>query len=102
MRVILWLGIFYTIYGFAGLLGLQNIPEKYKGKDWTKRYIRAKGISWLMIGIPWIVLYCNLNGKDIEKATVMILIILCGIPSVLYSYFNSRKYNAILRSEKKR
>lgn len=57
MIVLLSLGIFWTLYGVAGFLGFQRISERYKRKSWTKEYIQSCGIRWLMIGIPWIVLY---------------------------------------------
>ena len=41
MNVLLYLGIFWTLYGLAGLLGWQRINNKYKGYDWTKKYIRV-------------------------------------------------------------
>lgn len=56
MPVFLILGIFFTLYGAAGLCGFQRIAERYKYKSWTKSYVRACGIGWLMLGIPWILL----------------------------------------------
>ena len=41
MNVLLYLGIFWTLYGLAGLLGWQRINNKYKGYDWTKKYTFA-------------------------------------------------------------
>ena len=52
MKVIMWIGICWTIYGILELIGIQHIPQKYKGKTWTKDYARSHGLSWLMIGIP--------------------------------------------------
>lgn len=99
MKVIMWIGICWTIYGILGLIGIQHIPQKYKGKTWTKDYARSHGLSWLMIGIPWIVLYCILNGKDVPKLNVEVLLVLCGLPSVVYSIFYSRKYSTKLKEE---
>lgn len=99
MKVIMWTGVCWTIYGIAGLMGIQHIPPKYKGKPWTKDYARSQGLSWLMIGIPWIALYCILNGKEIPKLNAEVLLVLCGLPSVVYSNFYSRKYSAKLKEE---
>lgn len=67
MGVILALGILWTLRGIAGILGFQVINEKYKNHDWTASYIRYRGKSWLMIGIPWLILYLLTYGRDINK-----------------------------------
>jgi hypothetical protein len=56
MATILGLGIVWTVCGILGLFGIQHIPEEYKNKSWTQRYIRSCGIGWLILGIADIVL----------------------------------------------
>lgn len=99
MRIgsILFSGVFCIVYGLAGLLGFQVIPEKYKGKGWTKKYIRFSGTSWLLLGIPWLILYLVLRGKELDALSVIILLVACGLPCLIYTFINERKYKAMLR-----
>ncbi len=97
MRVVLALGIFWTLYGAAGILGFQVIDRKYRNHDWTKSYIRVQGISWLMIGIPWIVLYLLTYGRDIAPLVMCPIVLVCGIPSIILSVANERKYTRLLK-----
>ena len=103
MISVLILGCIWTIYGIAGLMGFQVIPDQFEGHSWTKEYKRKQGISWLMLSIPDIVLsivieyvvnyvkYMNFSPK-----LVFILLILCGIPSFTYSLYIDRQYKAKL------
>ena len=45
MNALLFMSVFWIIYGIAGIVGYQNIPSKYKGHSWTKDYIRCQGIT---------------------------------------------------------
>lgn len=94
MKVILWLSIFWTLYGIAGILGFQVINEKYKNHDWTGSYIRRSGISWLMLGIPWLIIYLLSHGKDISW-----LLLLCAVPSVVYTMVNEQKYRHMQKED---
>ena len=99
MTVLLWLGVFWTLYGIAGILGIQCIPSKYKNKVWTKQYIRLCGIGWLMIGIPWLLLYAVTFHYNITWAITALLIILFSIPSIIFSIRTEKKYKAKLVEE---
>lgn len=99
MGVMLGLGIFYTLYGIAGVLGFQVINEKYKNHDWTASYIRYRGISWLMLGIPWLILYLLAHGRDVNRLVLGLLIVLCAIPSVAYTLVNDRKFARRLKEK---
>ena len=99
MEVILWLGIFWTLYGIVGILGFQAVNAKYKNHDWTKNYIRCRGISWLMIGIPLLILYLLAYNKNINSLVMCLLILLCGIPSIAYTIINDRKYGHLLKEK---
>lgn len=85
MKVVLWLSLFYIGYGIAGLLGFQVIPDRCKGKEWTKHYVRCRGISWLLIGIPWLILYWVDMGQMWPFQIRAVLIVLCAVPSIIYS-----------------
>lgn len=99
IKVILGFGIVCTLYGIAGILGFQVINERYKNHDWTAKYIRYRGISRLMLGIPWLILYLLIYNKDINRLVMCLLILLCGVPSFVYILINEQKYHNILKEE---
>ena len=99
MGVILGLGIFWTIYGVAGIFGFQVIDEKYRNHDWTAGYIRYRGRSWLMLGIPMLILCLLARSREINPLAMCLLILLCGIPAVVYTIINDRKYDRMRREE---
>lgn len=99
MKVILWLGIFWTCYGIVGILGIQCISPKYKNKVWTKQYIRSCGISWLMIGVPWILLYAVTLHYNMTWAITALLIVILSTPSIIFSIYIEKKYKAKLIAE---
>lgn len=99
MKYLLVLTISWIAYGIAGLFGFQRIPKEFRGRKWTKRYIRQRGISWLMIGIPWLILYCVDAVREIPVGLGMVLIVACGLPAIIYSAYIDRKSRALLKAE---
>ncbi len=99
MPVLFWLGTFWTLYGLAGIFGMQRIPSKYKNRVWTSQYIRLCGISWLMIGIPWLLLYAVVCRYRISWAITAPLLVLLSVPSILFSIRTEKKYKAKLAGE---
>lgn len=93
MNVLLYLGIFWTIYGLAGLLGWQRINNKYKGYDWTKKYIRCLGISWLMLGIPCLI-FSRLYEAGYNTRSMFVLMCFCMLPSLIFTIVVEKKFNA--------
>lgn len=102
MKVLLWLGIFWTFYGIAGILGVQCIREEYKNKVWTKQYIRLCGMGWLMIGIPWLLLYAFISHYNITWAITALFIVILSIPSIIFSICIEKKYKAELAKEREK
>ena len=47
MKVVMWLGIAYCVYGLLYLLGIPHVAPKYRNRTWTRRYQRTCGIGWL-------------------------------------------------------
>ena len=84
MNVLLYFGIFWTLYGLAGLLGWQRINNKYKGYDWTKKYIRCLGISWLMLGIPCLI-FSRLYEAGYNTRSMFVLMCFCMLPSLIFT-----------------
>ena len=98
MNVLLILGIFWTVYGIAGLFGWQRISDKYKGYDWTKKYIRCLGISWLMLGIPAIA-FSKLHTPSYNERFIPLL--LCMLPSIIFTAVVEKKFNAKVKDPKR-
>ena len=96
MNVLLYLGIFWTIYGLAGLLGWQRINNKYKGYDWTKKYIRCLGISWLMLGIPCLI-FSRLYEAGYNTRSMFVLMCFCMLPSLIFTIVVEKKFNAKIK-----
>ena len=99
MGTILVIGIIWTLYGLAGLFGIQKIPSKFKDKSWTKHYIRYQGISGLLLGIPWIVLDVITEDKGFGMPVMLFLILACSLPGFVYTVILDRRYTAKLKLE---
>ena len=104
MNVMFIMGIFWTLYGIAGLLGYQNIPAKYKSHRWTKDMIRCQGKTWLMLGVPWILLYLAatffFEDLNIKMGTWFLLAVVVTVPGLIYTVARDRKYKELLKEER--
>ena len=102
MKVLLFMSAFWTLYGIAGLLGYQNIPKKFKGYSWTKEYIHLQGITWLMLGVPLLMLYlivCYFVPEKNLNAELLVLgMLVLAIPSIVFTYKWEKKYEKILKN----
>ncbi len=99
MDVTLFLSIIWVINGIAGLLGYQNIPEKFKGYSWTVQYKQMTGISWLILAIPSIVSNLLIRIFTWSHYINLITIILSGAVSIVYSIYQEKKFSKILVAE---
>ena len=103
MGVILVLSIFWIGYGIAGLIGFQNIPAKYKGHSWTKDYIRKQGVTWLVLGLPWLGFYVArtffLAEANISTGMAIVILLLLAVPALITTIILERKYKAMLSAE---
>ena len=92
---------FWTLYGIAGLLGYQNIPKKFKGYSWTREYIRLQGITWLMLGVPLLMLYfvvkCFIPESDLNAELLVFSMLVLASPSVIFTYKWEKKYEKMLK-----
>ena len=96
MNVILIMGVFWTLYGIAGIFGFQVINERYRDHDWTGDYIRYRGVSWLMLGFPWLAVSLWTCRQGTDWPVTCLLLIACGTPAVVYSLFMEQKYRHML------
>lgn len=103
MNVLLFMSVFWILYGIAGLLGVQNIPAKYKGHSWTKDYIHSQGLNWLILGLPWFGFYLVrtflLAEIDITIGISVIILLLLSIPALIVSIVLEKKYKTMLATE---
>lgn len=98
-ETLLYMGIFYSIYGILGLFGIQIISEEYRGKKWTKSYIRCRGAAWLGMGVPWIVFYLIDRDIHIKTGIGVIILIAISLPSLIFTFVYDAKYRAMLKKE---
>ena len=101
MSLVFILSLVWTAYGIAGILGFQKIPPEYQGHSWSKNYSREQGISFLMLGIPWLIFDGVLSLFSIELHSVLriCIIIVLAIPSIFYTSALDKKYKALLAAE---
>ena len=103
MKVLLWLSVFWIIYGITGILGFQIIPEKYKGHSWTKDYIRNQGVTWLILGLPWFGFYLVrtflLPDTNISTGIAVVILTILSVPALIGSIVLEKKYKALLSAE---
>ena len=99
MTVIFNMSIFYLIYGILGLFGIQIISEEYKGKKWTKSYIRCCGAMRLGLGVPWLAFYLIAHNMNLKTHIAVAILLAISLPSLIFSCFVDRKYKAMLKNE---
>ena len=92
MNVLLMLGAFYTVYGLLGLAGWQRLPAPYRGHRWTGRYTRRLGVSWLMLGLPWLAVWALLRTAPPAWPVVCAVIVGVSLPSLVYTWALDRRY----------
>lgn len=99
MSVLFMMSIFYIGYGILGLFGKMNIPEKFRNQEWTKDYSKEAGISYILIGVPWLILYFAFKQYDPGFAITFFLIILLALPSFFLVIHTERKYNKLIKKD---
>ena len=101
MKVLLFMSVFWTLYGISGLFGYQNIPKKFKGYSWTKEYIRLQGITWLMLGVPLLMFYLFVNHlipeENLNAELLVLSMLVLASPSVVFTYKWEKKYEKMLK-----
>ena len=101
MNLVLLLSVIWTLYGIAGVLGIQKIPPEYQNRSWSKNYSREQGISFLMLGLPWLIFDRVLAMFSLELNPILrvSIIIVLAIPSIFYTSAIDKKYKALLAAE---
>ena len=98
MTVMFYSSIFYLIYGILGLFGIQIISEEYKGKAWTKSYIRCCGAMWLGLGVPWLAFYLIAHDMGLKNYVAAAIMLAISLPSFIFAVFFDKKYKAMLKN----
>ena len=99
MEVLFAMSIFDIVYGILGLFGKMNIPEKYKGHEWTKDYTRGLAVSYILLGIPYLILYLAFSQYDPGLGKMFLFIILSALPSLIFVIFHEIKYSKLLKND---
>ncbi len=99
MDMILIFGIFWTVYGIIALFGFCKIPQNFKNKPWTKEYTRYLGITWIIAGIPWIILHFVFEKWALGRVTEVLLLIVCSAPSIIHNFLLDRNYKKRLEEQ---
>ena len=95
MRLITFLifGSTWLIYGIMGLFGIQLINDKYRGYDWTPTYIRCRGIAWILLAVPWIILAFFANATFFDSIiNLAIFCCVCTLPALIYGIHIDKEY----------
>lgn len=93
--VTIWvLSVFWIGYGILGILGIQNIPEKYKYKSWTPDYIRMNGIGMVIFGASWFILGFVLKAFPLPPLQGFGLTVLFTLPALGDAIYVARKSKA--------
>ncbi|MBR5311125.1 MAG: hypothetical protein IKU42_08405 [Oscillospiraceae bacterium] len=99
MAYLFVISIFYICCGIFGLFGKMNIQKKYRGYDWTKKYIKEIAVCDIILGAVWLILCYVLKQYDFGLGMACLLIILSALPSLLCSIFTEIKYNKLLKKD---
>ena len=97
MDVLLILGAFWTVYGLLGLAGWQRLPARYRGHRWTARYTRQLGLSWILLGIPWLLAGILVRNSAMPWGGQCVVMVLVSLPSIVYTWALDRQYKKRLR-----
>ena len=84
------IGIFWIVYGILGILGIQNIPERYRYKSWTPDYMRANGIGMVIFGVSWVVLGIVLKLRPMPFLPGFGLAVVFSLPALVYALYADR------------
>lgn len=84
------IGIFWIVYGILGILGIQNIPERYRYKSWTPDYMRANGIGMVIFGVSWVILGIVLKLRPMPFLPGFGLAVVFSLPALVYALYADR------------
>lgn len=95
MNVVLIISIFWIIYGILGLAGIQWVPKKHRGKDYEKDYIRARSLTYLILGVPFLIfgVVYKMMDPDVEAILLLGMLILAGVPGIIYDRKIAARYD---------
>ena len=97
LNLVLLLSILWTAYGVAGVLGFQKLPPEHQDRSWSKNYSRDQGISYLMMGVPWLIFDRAIALFSLEMNPILrvLIIVVLAIPSIFYTSAIEKKYKAL-------
>ena len=69
------------------------------GQKWTRSYIRQQGISWLLLGIPWLILWLTLDSSVLDFRLKALLLIAVSLPAFFYTIWMDKAYRKRLKEK---
>ncbi len=99
MEVLFAMSIFDIGYGILGLFGKINIPEKFQNHEWTKNYMKEISVAYILLGVPYLILYFALQQYDPGYLKTFLLIILVALPSLILVIHTELKYLKLLKKD---
>ena len=103
MEIFIVLGLIWVVHGVVGIYGIQKIPTRYVGKKWTKRYVRFKGKSKILLGASWIVLgSVLLRMMEVYHLNLGMMLSVCLfslVPYFVYSFVEEHHYLMLFHKE---
>lgn len=99
MKILLIMSLFWVCYGILGIFGIQNIPNRMKNTEYEKEYKKFAGTGWLLIGIPWFVVWLVTHNKNVTAIYLIIILAVCAIPSMVYTHIGEKKYRRLLEKK---
>ena len=84
------ISVFWIGYGILGILGIQNIPERYRYRSWTPDYMRANGIGFVIFGISWFILGIVLKVYPLPLLPGFGLAVAFSLPAFGYAFYADR------------
>lgn len=100
MLTALMMGIIWTVYGILGLCGIQRIPLEYRGASFEREYKKKSGISWLLIGVPYLAACLALRHTALTRKEFALTFGLLALPCIVYTYITNQKFRKRLEEEK--
>lgn len=101
MLSMLVLGVFWIGYGILGLIGIQNIPRKYKGTFLEKDYKKFSDRGYILLGVLCIAV-CVFSGiTDLPFWQEVAADVLIFTPVIIYTIIGDLKFKKTFKEQNK-
>lgn len=84
-------------FGVLGLFGIQSVPAQYKGKSWTKDYMRSNALSEILMGVLIGIVALLTRNRTLSIPVTIVLIAVAVAPSLVWTFVSTKKYKKMLQ-----